>query len=70
MNKRLEQGQELDALHYPVRFSSEHLIKAVSHLRGMSETETRKLLSDLYEANDGVVFASLVDFLAASFLGR
>lgn len=55
---------------YPARFSSEHLIKAVSKLRGMSETETRKLLTDMYESNDGRVFASLVDFLAASFLGR
>lgn len=55
---------------YPVRFHSEHLIKAVARLTGRTEEKTRQNLADLYEANDKVVFATLLDFLAASFLGR
>lgn len=55
---------------YPARFSSEHLIKAVSKLTGRTEEKARQDLIDLYESNDGTVFATLVDYLAASFLGR
>ena len=55
---------------YPVRFHSEHLIKAVSKLTGRTEAKTRQNLADLYDANDKMAFATLLDFLAASFLGR
>lgn len=70
MSERHEKGQEMDALHYPLRFHSEHLIKAVAKLTGRTEEKTRQNLADLYEANDKVVFATLLDFLAASFLGH
>ena len=53
-----------------MRFHSEHLIKAVAKLTGRTEEKTRQNLADLYEANDKVVFATLLDFLAASFLGH
>lgn len=62
-------GKEI-AHDYPVRFSSEHLVKAVAKLKGRPEEKVRRDLADLFEANDSSVFATLVDFLAASFLGR
>ena len=64
-------GKEI-AHDYPVRFSTEHLIKAVAKLKGKGrpEEKVRRDLADLFEANDSSVFATLVDFLAASFLGR
>ncbi len=62
-------GKEI-AHDYPVRFSSEHLIKAVAKLKGRPEEKVRRDLADLFEANDSSAFATLVDFLAASFLGR
>ena len=55
---------------YPVRFSSEHLIKAVAKLTGRTEERARQNLADLYTANEGSIFGTLVDYLAASFLGR
>lgn len=58
------------AHEYPVRFSTEHLIKATAKLTGRAEEQTRRELADLFAENDGSVFAALVDFLAASFLGR
>lgn len=62
-------GKEI-AHEYPVRFSTEHLIKATAKLTGRTEQQTRQSLVNLFEANDSSVFATLVDFLAASFLGR
>jgi len=62
-------GKEI-AHDYPVRFSTEHLIKAVAKLTGRTEERARQNLADLYEANEGGVFGTLVDYLAASFLGR
>ena len=62
-------GKEI-AHEYPVRFSTEHLIKDTAKLTGRTEQQTRQNLADLFEANDSSVFATLVDFLAASFLGR